>query len=206
MKIDTPILVLDEWDLEINPPDNGRHTQFIGMWDDIFKQDYCDHLIKFIEKTDFYTLRSNINRQDKQINLQCFDTRLNDHIMVGIAACLDQYRLWYPELSTLEFHSSANLLQKTEPKQGYHTFHAENTTLDQSHRTLAWTIYLNDVDEGGETEFLYQQLKVKPKRGSVAIWPAGFTHVHRGNPPMTTKYIATGWLCANPIGLGVQVL
>ena len=55
-------------------------------------------------------------------------------------------------------------------------------------------VYLNDVKEGGETEFQYQKLRVKPKRGTVLIWPGGFTHLHRGNPPLSgDKYIATGW-------------
>ena len=38
-------------------------------------------------------------------------------------------------------------------------------------RALAWMVYLNDVEEGGETEFLYQQLKIKPSKGRVVIWP-----------------------------------
>ena len=33
-------------------------------------------------------------------------------------------------------------------------------------RTLAWMVYLNDVEEGGETEFLYQELKLKPSKRS----------------------------------------
>ena len=54
-------------------------------------------------------------------------------------------------------------------------------------------VYINDVEEGGETEWLYQQLKIKPKRNTCVIWPGAFTHLHRGNPPMSDKYIATGW-------------
>ena len=55
-------------------------------------------------------------------------------------------------------------------------------------------IYLNDVEEGGETEWLYQQLKIKPKKNTAVIWPGSFTHLHRGNPPISgTKYILTGW-------------
>ena len=57
-------------------------------------------------------------------------------------------------------------------------------------------VYLNDVEEDGETEFLYQELKLKPKKGRVVIWPGSFTHLHRGNPPRSTKYIATGWYAA----------
>ena len=54
-------------------------------------------------------------------------------------------------------------------------------------------IYLNDVEEGGETEFLYQKRKFKPEKGTVMVWPGAYTHLHRGNPPMSDKYIATGW-------------
>ena len=56
-------------------------------------------------------------------------------------------------------------------------------------------VYLNDVDEGGETEFLYYPRRVKPQAGRVLLFPASFTHSHRGNPPLSnTKYIMTGWV------------
>ena len=51
------------------------------------------------------------------------------------------------------------------------------------------------MEEGGETEFLYQSLRVSPKKGTVIIWPSGYYHTHRGNPPLSgVKYLATGWL------------
>ena len=61
---------------------------------------------------------------------------------------------------------------------------------------LVWTIYLNDIDAAGETEFLYQKVRrVEPKENSCSIFPAGFTHMHRGNVVHgeKTKYILTGW-------------
>ena len=98
-----------------------------------------------------------------------------------------------PYLKSFPFVSSCVLLQKTEPKEGYHAFHGENLGWNSKNRSLAWMVYLNDVEEEGETEFLYQELKLKPKKGRVVIWPGSFTHLHRGNPPRSTKYIATGW-------------
>ena len=54
--------------------------------------------------------------------------------------------------------------------------------------------YLNDVTEGGETEWYYQKLKIKPKKGLTVIWPADWTYQHRGIPSKTHhKYIITGW-------------
>jgi hypothetical protein len=50
------------------------------------------------------------------------------------------------------------------------------------------------VEDGGETEFLHQKWKVTPKKGLTLIWPAHFTHIHRGLPSYTTeKYVTTGW-------------
>ena len=56
-------------------------------------------------------------------------------------------------------------------------------------------LYLNDIPEGeGETEFLWQGLRVQPKAGTMLIWPAFYTHTHRGNAVYScSKYIATGW-------------
>ena len=58
--------------------------------------------------------------------------------------------------------------------------------------------YLNDVAEGGETEFYYQDVKIKPKAGTMVIAPAYFTHTHRGNVPKSNdKYILTSWVLFN---------
>lgn len=86
-------------------------------------------------------------------------------------------------------------VQRTMPGGGFHYWHFENATMEDSGRLLTFMVYLNDVEEGGETEFLYLKKRIKPKTGRLLIWPSGFTHTHRGNPPLTnTKYIITGWV------------
>ena len=62
-------------------------------------------------------------------------------------------------------------------------------------RAFVFSIYLNDVKEGGETEFLHFSKRVQPKAGRIVIWPAGFPYLHRGNPPLSgEKYILTSWM------------
>lgn len=69
---------------------------------------------------------------------------------------------------------------------------------DALHRVLLFMYYLNDVDEGGETDFFYQNRSVKPKQGRMVIAPAYFTHTHRGQIPKSNdKYILTSWLLFN---------
>lgn len=86
-------------------------------------------------------------------------------------------------------------IQKTQPGQGYHVWHCEHGSREVSSRVLTWTVYLNDDFEAGETEFLYQQYRYKPSKGDCVIFPAAYTHTHRGNPPIGgDKYIITGWV------------
>ena len=62
-------------------------------------------------------------------------------------------------------------------------------------RLLVFSLYLNDGYEGGETEFLFQKKRMKPQKDRLLIWPAQFTHTHRGNTVLKgDKYLLTGWV------------
>ena len=88
-------------------------------------------------------------------------------------------------------------------KGGYPYWHSEvypqSGPNDALHRIMLFMFYLNDVEEGGETDFYYQDVSVKPKAGRMVIAPAYFTHTHRGNVPKSNdKYILTSWILFNP--------
>ncbi len=94
---------------------------------------------------------------------------------------------------------SINVQGYTADQGGYPYWHCEQYPRDAQcealHRVLLWTLYLNDDFEEGETEFLWQQRKVRPQTGAMVIAPAAFTHTHRGNRPRGgDKYIATSWV------------
>ena len=78
---------------------------------------------------------------------------------------------------------------------GFHNFHAEISHWENCTRALVWTIYLNDIPNGeGETEFLYDKIRIQPRQVVGCIFPAAWMYQHRGNPVHThSKYIATGW-------------
>jgi len=111
----------------------------------------------------------------------------------------EMYTVYVKKFSVLTNYSPHKIynlkIQKTEPSQGYHVWHSENGKREYATRILSFILYLNDVEEGGETEFLYLKRRVQAKKGRFLLWPAGFTHTHRGNPPLSgTKYILTGWV------------
>lgn len=92
-----------------------------------------------------------------------------------------------------------NVQAYSADRGGYPYWHCEQYPRDREcealHRVLLWTAYLNDEFAEGETEFLFQQRKVKPQTGALVIAPAAFTHTHRGNRPRGgDKYIATSWV------------
>jgi hypothetical protein len=85
-------------------------------------------------------------------------------------------------------------IQGYKPKEGFYKWHTERICLENSGRHLVFMTYLNDVTDGGETEFYYQKLKIQPKKGLTIIWPADWTFTHRGIASTTqSKYICTGW-------------
>ena len=85
-------------------------------------------------------------------------------------------------------------IQHYAPNEGFLGYHCERIQSQTNQRALVFMTYLNDVTDGGETEFKYQKLKVKPVKGKMVMWPTDFTHTHRGiTSPTQEKYIATGW-------------
>ena len=91
-------------------------------------------------------------------------------------------------------HNDIFKIHKVRKSEGFHLWHYERSTGKDLERLIAYMTYLDIPKEGGETEFLHQSLRIKPIVGRTLIWPAGFTHMHRGNPPLDgEKMYITGW-------------
>ena len=156
-----------------NKFDGGVASPFIGT--------YADSIIK-------KSTESNLG--DNQELYKIYQSHLQK--------CVDEYMVKYERSASLgEFKStSITKIQHYKPTEGFFDYHCERfgSALPYSTRHLVYMTYLNDVDDGGETEFLYQNIKVKPEKGLTLIWPAEWTHTHRGITSMTEhKYIVTGW-------------
>ena len=111
--------------------------------------------------------------------------------------CFIDYQSQWPFLKSMlktVYVPSFNI-QKYSLGDHFATLHSERTTLETSHRLFAWMTYLNDVDDGGRTNFSHYRIKIKPEIGKTLIWPAEWTHAHTGEILKSgTKYIVTGWI------------
>ena len=114
-----------------------------------------------------------------------------------LVGCINHYIDQYEEtlMDNYKLQPMYHKIQKTSPAQGYHAWHHEQGPNVIMQRVLVYTLFLNDVEEGGETEFLWQHKRIPARAGDVCIFPAHFTHPHRGNTPLKgDKYIMTGWV------------
>lgn len=199
----------------IKPPElvNGEFKDFIGVWNNFVPPGVCNRWIKYFEET---MSKSSVHFDDNVLDgTEQFSTgsagrkdlsvlfsnvssvRDCNEVNQYLQACLESYLTEFSYQRTVPMISTDIKLQKTEEGGGYHVWHYESGSYHTAFRELVWMIYLNDVteeDSGGETEFFYQKRRIKPTTGTVVIWPAAFTHLHRGNMLLKgTKYIMTGW-------------
>lgn len=137
-------------------------------------------------------------RDDTQIfevrAVEVGDSGLEETVVPVLQACLARYVDEFDILQSTTLAGWQIKAQLTRKGEGYHDWHFEASGFSHARRVLAWTLYLNDDYEGGELEFLYHGKRLKPRAGEVVIFPAGFTHTHRGGMVLGgEKLILTGW-------------
>jgi hypothetical protein len=192
---------------------------FIHLWKKAIPDEVCDQVIEIFEdvvqknpQAAMYgrteSMMANIHRNDVSFSLDDSPLITDDLypnkksicevIDDRMHKCYKEYTKEYGQLD--KSHRRSDLkIQKTMPYGGYHTWHYEQAGPDNTKRELVWMIYLNTMPpHEAETEFLYQAVKIQPVKGSVCIFPAAMTHVHRGLTVYTQpKYIITGWFLKN---------
>lgn len=174
------------------------------------ESDLCDRLVETIERMLKHSetnpeVAENImvgsdqyggtgKRKDLGVNLRWVNEPIAQEVHALCQKYLNKYVEKYPSFAIQSAFSIDCKIQKTPPKGGFHIWHSEQG-FETSTRCLVWTLYLNDMpDNEGETEFLEYGIKVPAKKGILCLFPASFTHTHRGNAVYShDKYIATGW-------------
>ena len=179
----------------------------IGIFENSLSEEVCDWLIKNFEakkdnlaysrqgenvtkkiKNDLSISYDKMNNWDKNLELVC-------------KSVVESLKIYNEETGFMSYagvndlHFTNIKVQKTRPAEGYHVWHIERDYRNHCRRALVFSIFLNDIEEGGETEFLLLRERIKPKKGTLVIFPADYPFVHRGNPPLSgEKYLLTSWL------------
>lgn len=191
-----------------------KYSNFIGLYDEVFPDGFCHSMIEEFERLSNNGMVRNRRQSEGASKTRKDDQFLfinaKDHytlnfngescihiFMDGLQKCFRDYVQEYDILDNVEISGSIMKVQKTNPGGGYHVWHFEQDCPMNANRIMTYMVYLNNLDENGagETEFLYQQLRIPPKENAMIIWPASYTHTHRGNVVHgnTPKYVITGW-------------
>lgn len=112
----------------------------------------------------------------------------------SLAEAIKEFRETFPYFKG-PFKDMGYGIQRYLPGEYYH-WHIDGGSHEFSHRQLVALWYLNDVPgPGGETEFLYQNIKITPQAGKLVLFPPFWTHEHRAvTVEEGVKYIATTWV------------
>lgn len=185
----------------------SEQPHFIGAWSSLPERQ-CAEMIEFFENHPDAQfpgrLGSRVDEQSKKsidlgvdpLHLERPDYALFKPYFDQLQACFRDYVSQWEFLETFigPLQIGSFNLQKYETGGHFSKLHSERTSIRYLPRLLVWMTYLNDVEEGGETEFPMYGLKIKPAAGKTVIWPAEWTHAHRGCPVLSgEKYIITGW-------------
>ena len=160
----------------------------------------CDDLIEYHKNNmEYKNLGKSIgaNEMKKSTDVTIFPASQNPSILMYrklLFGYIKEYNAAYDNpLAEMTIADGFNI-QHYKPGEGYLNWHSERSIHLTHQRALTFMTYLNDVSDGGGTEFKYQKLRHNAKRGKTLIWPSDFTHTHRGQKSETEeKYITTGW-------------
>ena len=186
---------------------------FISVYDNSFTSDECEEYINLVEH---YISNGVITKEDRAYhNTDHFCINFNNDVSYNILSGDNLSMEFLPKIKDFvgEYLKKFSVLSQeklliydTKAKKipiggGFHNWHFENTGLQVSARKLVIQLYLNTIEEGGETEFLYINKRIKAEQGRLIIFPAAFTHTHRGNPPIgQDKYIISTWAVSQDNG------
>jgi len=184
----------------------NKKNNFIAGW--YIDPKVCDGLINLFEKSP-YKQPGLMNK--KGTGIVDKKRKVSTDLSIDPQSIEPEVQAYYKELNKViqkykkkyeyvdKWHNAWGIsekwnIQKYNPGEGYFALHCERSGLYNCLRHLVFMTYLNDVTDKGQTEWHYQKLKVKPKKGLTIIWGTDWTFMHKGIvSPTQTKYIATGW-------------
>lgn len=180
----------------------NNSNNFIAGWY-INNDSLCDNLINYFE-TNPNKFKGKIGskgevkiseKNSTDLAVIDFEIPIIKEYLYNLSLVLTEYKnkYIYSNKNQLYWSLKPFNIQRYLPNEGFHAWHTERNCVGNSLRHLTFMTYLNNVNDGGETEFFYQQLKVKPEKGLTLIWGTDWTFTHRGVPsPTENKYIVTG--------------
>jgi hypothetical protein len=128
---------------------------------------------------------------------ECLENELMHNIQNYMSSINEKYAYDTNKIIDCKFDITPFMIQRYIQNEGKYIYH-NDFTIDYSkkkYRVLTYLFYLNDVLEGGETEFFGGEVNIIPMCGKLILFPSSWTFPHCGKMPISSnKYIITGWI------------
>ena len=158
--------------------------------------DLCQEIIRRLEPSSRWNQSQTTGgvqpyaRESEQIHfLEDSPAVEHEPVLAFAQQCLDQYVEKLPTAKNQPAYGLVegyNILRyQGDGQHGYHAVHSDWGYPNLTHRHLTFTMYLNEISEGGEIEFPTQDLLLKPEAGKAIIFPASWLYSHRTLPHRT---------------------
>lgn len=176
-----------------------RLEDWIAIYDNAIPSEFCEQYITLFEDDNIQKGGHNEYwRRCKELSV-IDSTHLWEPLKVFIRQNYDRYKREHPGgiLNAANTLEAPNMFRYDVDSEKPNIFnnHADAWNIPTSTRQLSVIIYLNDVEEGGETRFVDLNINVKPKKGRILFFPSFFNYVHRGEAPVSnSKYIIVSWI------------
>jgi Rps23 Pro-64 3,4-dihydroxylase Tpa1-like proline 4-hydroxylase len=122
------------------------------------------------------------NEVFRQINNKCYEL---------ISSAVHNYRGIFKVEEEIVDVEPYGLLRYSGGEE--YKFHYDGGT--ESKRSISVLVYLNDDYSGGEIEFPNFKVKIKPKAGTLILFPSNYAYGHIAHPVESgTKYVIATWL------------
>lgn len=169
-----------------------KQSDYIRIYRDVISAEDCEKAISMIEGADHELLVSERKRSKKRfwvyyIEDSTFEMQMN--MMFENVYHMYRYDM---NLTVLPPHPNFGHVKiKRYDKGSDDRFlpHVDVTGGINNQRYLAMLLYLNDVDEGGETIFECLDEPIKPERGKCVVFPPLWLYKHQALPAIShSKY------------------
>lgn len=170
---------------------------YIKVYENAISEDLCNRLILFINTKENLSRNFEGDTDYYKFNEVILTEEMDSSLMDEVYTICERYKNQYlnecvlrysPKYYSYEFVRIKKYDNNNLDKFGKHVDCYDPTS---GQRFLAFLFYLNNVDKGGETEFFDTAKKIiKPKMGSLLIFPPTFLYPHIGHKPISSvKYI-----------------
>jgi len=178
--------------------------EYIRIYDDVLDYNVCKNAVELfkhdenivtLEEPQMSSLNMTIMSEEKKHPEW---TAVHNHLLQVISAAAQQYAIemkmdkYWPRENSLEQLKMHKYCASSGDK---FDSHIDVGNYESARRFCGFFLYLNDVDQGGETFFDHLDYKIAAKCGRIVLFPSNWMYPYAELPPESAdKYTVTTYL------------